>query len=778
MSVWTRLARARHRLERVGNVTAVRVLLFALLALAACWVGLRHAGQMNLYRDAQVLTAYEDAARRTLLRYGEIPLWNPYYCGGMYGLGSPQARFASPTFLLTLLFGTLRAEPLIVFAMMLVGLEGTFRYARSHGGSALGAMVAAPVFALSGHFAFSAALGWTNFMGFELLPWVLLGFRRAAFGEAKGAAIAALSLAWIVGFGGTYAAPMSAPLVAIEVLVALTGLRDDRKRVIAGLGMVTLAGLFSLAASAFRLWPVAETISAAPRIVGGAPGISVMTELRALLLPLDSGGGGDFEDKGTYYVGGFVIVALLFGAIRRDSLPLVVLGYLSLWLGAGYGLKPSLFSLLKALPIYDSLRYPERFMIPFALYVAALTAIGFARIGALARKRPKIGHVAFFLALVTVTGGTYFTVKNHHVALGGRWLAPPPDEVFDRDFHQARGNRWAAAYYPPMNRGSLACWDAYPVPESPLLRADLRDEAYVGVPNDPAMADRVKTTSQSPNRIELDVDLPEPARVHVNENAHPGWRSSEGELVSDHGAIAIDLPAGKRHVSLRFLPRSAAGGALVTVAALVAIALFLRRNARRVETPSALGRAAIPVVLPIVALASVWFLWSEPSASARLQTTQGEDVIALAPPEGATPAGVVFAGGYELVAIKLSTPSPRPGQTVFLELDWRARKPVQKGMGIFMHFDAEPVAKGATEDHLNGDHPTFSGVVDLDHAPEGKIIRDIVELSVPDDAAGKKWKVWVGLWVLKGRGDRIKVLSTGHATVEEDAVLAASFDIP
>lgn len=784
-------ARGRSRVERLFRRAPVRLAFFALLALAACWVGLRHAGQMNMYRDGQVLLSYEESARKSVVEFGQLPLWNPYYCGGMYGLGSPQARFGSPTFLLTLLFGTLRAEPLIVFFMMIVGLEGMFRYARARGAGSLGAALAAPVFALSGNFAFSAALGWTNFLGFELLPWVLLGFRRAANGELRGVVMAALSLAFIVGFGGTYAAPMSVVLVAMEVVSMMTTHWKMRQnsRIVMGLGVCLAAGLLAIGASAFRLWPVAETISSAPRVIGGAPGTAIPTMLQELVLPITSGQNGDFDPPGTYYVGGFVIAALLAGIVRRRSLGLVVSGYLCAWLGAGYGLKPSLFAMLKALPVYESLRYPERFLIPMAIFVAALAAIGITRLSAISRKRPFLGLAGMCFACFALLGGTWPLVRNHQVAMTGRLMVAPPAEVH-RDFHQARGIRWAAAYYPPMSRGSLSCWDAYPVPESPLLRGDLADEAYVGEPGtDTSAIGTVKTTRWTPNRIELDVDLTAPARVFVNQNAHPGWRSSVGTATSERGMLAIDMPAGKQHVVLDFLPRSALGGALASIVALAAAIVLMRmhRKTGPIRDRRALLRVLATSVAPALPIALVLLFWRESAAAhTELKTTAGEDVVVDASPPDSKKAGVVFAGGLELVAVRTSTTSPRPGSTMIIELDWRARPPTQKGMGVFMHIDATPnVPKlddaGAPiddkENHLNGDHPTFSGVIDPDHVPEGKIVRDIVELTVPEDAANKQWKVWMGLWMLKGRGERIKVNGTGSMIVEDDRVLVATFDV-
>ena len=75
--------------------------------------------------------------------------------------------------------------------------------------------------ALSGVFATAPSLGWVNFFSFQLLPWSALGVRRALRGDPWGVVIAAASLGWCVGFGGTYAAPMTARWCAFEVLDTL-----------------------------------------------------------------------------------------------------------------------------------------------------------------------------------------------------------------------------------------------------------------------------------------------------------------------------------------------------------------------------------------------------------------------------------------------------------------------------------------------------------------------------------------------------------------------------
>ena len=246
------LATFSRSLERLTRNPWTRACFFVALAALAVFPYLSTAGAFNAFRDAQVLWLYEDAARRSVLDFFQLPLWNPDFCGGMPALGTPQARFASPTFLLTLLFGTTRAEPVTLFAMVVLALFGAHRLAREHGATHFGATLAAPLFGLMGLFACAPFLGWFGFLGFALLPWLLVGVRQAARGKASGAALVALSTAFIVGFGGTYVAPLSLVACAVEVVLLLLRRRQ--------VDLLTLASAVLLAAglSAFRLWPVWE----------------------------------------------------------------------------------------------------------------------------------------------------------------------------------------------------------------------------------------------------------------------------------------------------------------------------------------------------------------------------------------------------------------------------------------------------------------------------------------------------------------------------------------
>lgn len=751
------LSRARALLLRIATIAPLRLGYFAVLALIATWPLLSNASALNEFRDAHVLAHYEIAARLAVVRFHEVPLWDPYYCGGMYLLGTPQARFVSPTFLLTLLFGEGRSEALSAFAMLIVGLEGTFRYARSRGASARGAFLAAPVFGLSGVFAVAPQLGWINFYGFALLPWIALGLRRSFRGDVRGALIAAGCIAWCAGFGGTYAVPMAALWCVLEVIEALVhrGRPGAARVLVMGLLVASLgAGL-----GAVRLWPVAETLADAPRVVGGTPGSNYPALGRMLFQMLARE-----SIDGQFFIGLLVVPAALLGLSRVRGLALAAYAALWVWLAAGYGVVPSLFAATHALPVYGTLRYPERYLILLALVASVLCARGvtvsLARSRS-ARRRPWVWQTLYLTATFTLAGAVVPLLMQHYKSADMRELAAPPITI-DGPFHQSRGNRWELAYYTAIQRGSLSCWDAYPVPESPLLTGDRAVEEWFDSPRVGQVTERF----WSPNRIDLDVDLTEPARLRVNQNWHRGWRTSRGEVRSDRGLLVVDLPAGKQAVSLTFSPRSASGGLLVSIVSLVGVLILMWRRGSGLLTK--LGIALLPVAALGVALATI----HEPAPPAKeLLAPTGEPIVADTLGEGVIRIDAHFEGGMTLAAAAVDNPEPHPGDTIVLELDWIREPKVDPGLGVFVHIDP------SSGDPLNGDHVELSQTLLIDAAPAGKILRDLLPITLPTDSAKKEWTITVGLWRIQRGGKRVPITEPGNATVEDDQITVARFEV-
>jgi hypothetical protein len=746
--------RGLHALRLSAANTPMRLALFSLLAVVARWPSLKSAAGLNDFRDAHYLYQYEDAARRAVLQFQQLPLWDPYYCGGVYELGSPQARYLSPTFLVTLLFGTTRAEPVIALLMLIVGMEGAYRYARARRVSSLGALCAAPVFGLSGVFAFSLKLGWVHFYGFALTPWVLLGLRLALQGSRAGLVVAAAAIAWMVGFGGTYAAPLTAVFCALECAGVAIRMRRSRKRLVRAALMAAAVVALGAGLGAAKLWPLAETLSAAPRLLEDKPTVSYAQLASHLIGTWESRG------RGEYMVGLLAIPVALVALRRRRALFIAAAFALACWLATGYASTPSAFRFLRHLPIYGMLRYPERFLVLAALMLSVLAALGIHNLTICARRRPWVAW-AQWAAVGLLAVNAWFLIGNHRYQQRHTTLMIAPVEV-QQPFQQARGNRWLAAYYPAMSRGSLSCFDDYDLPQSPLLRGDLQHDEYLL----DTSAGTVERTSWSPNRLELAVELSRPTRVRVNQNYHEGWRANTGEVVNDLGLLAVELPAGRHALTLRFLPRSAVGGIALSAVSLCVLALVWRQRRRwgdTVQSPRHAARLLGWGGAPLAAAVLYALVLRPPRPQPVIVTPTGEAAVVSSLPPGSQPMQVVFENGVRLEGARLSHDTSGAVPRIVVELNFRIPEHVPAGLGVFVHLRA-PDGKNHTMDHVR-----LAAAVPFENAPRNVLIRDIGAWEVIDKPRGE-WVATAGLWMARRDGARVKVTSAGGAEVRDNGV--------
>jgi hypothetical protein len=200
---------------------------------------------------------------------------------------------------------------------------------------------------------------------------------------------------------------------------------------------------------------------------------------------------------------------------------------------------------------------------------------------------------------------------------------------------------------------------------------------------------------------------------------------------------------------------------------------FLAWRARRAPRVNGLrdGLAlALLALAPLVPAVAVAMAVPQQTFTQPAQTPDGRPVVADDLDEGAVRIGARFTDGVVLEAATLSNPDPKPGSDLTLELDWRRGATLDDpGIGVFIHI--EP-SSGSS---MNGDHVLLSGVLDLENAPPDRVLRDVLPLYVPEDAKGKTWKVWVGLWRVRRGGSRVPLADGGHAMTNGDRVLAASY---
>ncbi len=725
------------------------------VACAAHWHALRYAGFANDFRDAQFHQLYEHVAATSLTTHGQVPLWDPYSCGGMYALGNPQIRFASPTLLLSVLFGGIRAQALTACVMTTIGMEGAYRWLRQYGCSASASVIAALVPSLVGHYAVAYFFGWVNFYGFHLVPWVLWGTGEALRGRFRGAIVGAVAATWMIGFGGTYAPLMTAVFALVCILGQFFYRPSLRQRVRETWKLLALLAVFALGLSAFRTLPILDVMRASGRVMAGLPGSSLRT-LAGMTLTHVPPTGDVASPAGLFFVGPVAVIAFgVAGIFSFKRSPRVAIAALTttivmMWLASGYGVRPSLFGMLRALPVYGTLRYPERYVFFAASALALLGAHGLTEVQSW-RSSTKLGVrragwvLSVALSAAIVLGVTHEVVVFQRTT---RALARIvlPESSHDPEFRQARGNRWLSAHFIPINRGSIACGEAYPVPMSTDLRGDLPNEEYLENPN----LGTVRRVAWTPNRINLDADVSEAAYLRVNQNWHPGWRASVGDVVNRNGLIGVHLPPGHHQVTLRFMPWSAVAGSSITA---LTVLLMIGIGRGRVHR---LFSLAIPIALAASLLPA--FAWMPKSAP-----TNPDGTPILGDHHPTIAINATFALPVELVGADLPKARDADNVTRF-DLYWRVTGSVRRSAAIFVHVVPK---KG---DFVTLDREVLGGTFFLADAPRDVVLHDVFGSGTFEPG---HYEVYAGLWD-PSSGERIAVKRGGGS---DNRVFVGAFDL-
>jgi hypothetical protein len=541
--------------------------------------------------------------RKTVVEFGQFPLWNPYYCGGAVHLANPQTYFLSPTFLFIWAFGTPLGIRLTLTVAILLAMDGMRRFLGVLGIGRVGAVIGGTGYAVSGTIAQHLGGGHVGWLGFCVLPYVLHSFHRALVGQRRHILYGGLFLAWIFGHFGGYTFPYSALTLALYGMIWSACQRRLRD------GLVVIAWMltFGLALSSVRLLPILEFMSGHPRI---RPDLDIVSPLEYVEIYLvrhrTRGVPGHpyvWPEYGNYLgLAGAALMALGCWTVARRRRGLRPIAYALLaFLVFQVGNVPGFpWWLLKHLPIFRFMRVPSRFTVLVGLFACALIGIGvdrwlapFAVLGsdratgrATREWTSSTRGVTTIAVAVAVLGLAAAFLVDAATFNSEQWFQtltlPPPQEAVSPAFRQVRGDRHRMYAYPRTNLGTLDCFEEAPLDISPRLGANLPADEYPmaeeaagaagagpGVAGADSRVGTVRRMLWSPNHIVVEADFKRPGLVVVNQNYHPGWRVRGGELVSAGGLLAARVEAGRHTVRFRFLPTSFLVGLGLSVATLI-----------------------------------------------------------------------------------------------------------------------------------------------------------------------------------------------------------------
>jgi len=572
MSGARRLAEAwRAYLTGDCAIAAAGALIFG---VAFGWPVLAHLTTTGLHDDWDFFMLLDWVPYRTVTHFHQLPLWNPYECGGVPMISNPQSRVLTPFFLIHLAFGPAAGIHLEIALHFALVWAGGYFLARTLKLGRLAAAAAATVFPASSWFSLHLAEGHTWALGFAYAPWFLAFLLQAADRKRIGWAVmagGAIAMAFLEGSAHPVIYPV---MLALPVLAALAVI----ERSWWPLGVLAIAGIFGLGFAAPKLLGAIHVLSSYPRPIeyridsefSGLPVILLSPRQYINHVWINHW---PFWESGAY-IGAFAIPALAGLLAGRRAIPWVLAGIFMLLLYAGdHGGSLWPWTLLHHLPVFASARNPSRAIIPFVLAVAVLAGFGFD-----CAQRWMGSWAAAALAIFIVAGAGNCLMID--LPILAQALARP---LVNRDAASTFIQSYRPSYGPfthgmelwdaLQGRGSANCYE-YASFSTAVLGANqlgYRGEQYV------FGAGSVELEKWTPNKLRYRVDAGTPAFLVINQNYDPSWTLAKGRGVVfwEGGLLGVKVPSGRQEIELAYRDREFVWGVVIFLGTVAAAALVL-----------------------------------------------------------------------------------------------------------------------------------------------------------------------------------------------------------
>lgn len=554
------------------------------LALVVWWPMLK-AYPNTPIEDGHYFFHQIEISKAAVRRYHELPLWNPFDCKGIPMWDHPENITASPVFWLTLPFSAGITVIVWNLAHVVVGFFGMWLLCRDD-------------LKLSRAATFVAACAWAYgtvhnqyageheaFVSFYHAPLLLFAWRKAerSWDWAVGTG---LLLAWMVYDGATYPLPLTVVFLGIESVTRLTSM----SRALRIAGAAAVVGAVGLSVGASRILPIQDQFASHDRVMQDDTDHLARAQIWADMYLLRSPHWRARVPNQQYVLGeyqayigwiGFLVfwVGVIAAASESWWLLAVSLALVALMLGHFASWAPWTY-LHAHVPPFKSMRVPARFRLLLALPIAA--HMGYAVDKAPAAIRRAVGMPALASALRVALFGLGVFAAGDSAGLFTEILeyrftdpkpavvTPSPRFYYGGDVHSDFANQ------PRQNHAWLGCRAAwYYNIEAPVWSGD--------VPQARAADDAatVESVSRTHNTFSLTVNASRPAKILLNSAYERGWQSTVGVVVADRQLLALEVPAGRHEIRMRYWPRRLTLGLWISALGLIlALAFLLREDIR------------------------------------------------------------------------------------------------------------------------------------------------------------------------------------------------------
>jgi hypothetical protein len=539
--------------------------------------------------------SYNEIARKTILEYHQIPLWDPYISGGSSFIGDPQSLHLSPLFPLILIFNAIYGMKLQIIAWYIIGMMGMYLLGRHLNMGICARYLMAFAFMLSSIYSVHITQSHPQWHSLPLLPWTFL-FYLKSLKDKRYAIPSAISIALMLFDGSVYLPAYTAItlfLYSITISAKSMLLKKHVREVLNPLVALCAIGLLCISISAVKALPMLEQLSKYPRFTDiNDPDQSIyrgynLERLYYALLGTNQKKyqtelGMSVWDNFGAYLGPIVLLLSLLGIILYGKLewPLIIL--IIFGIVASYGTNQSgmvVWGALHKLPVFSSLRYPSRILLIAFFPLTIFAGYAASKIENKSRLIAAALTVLVFYNLMIVDNPTLreaFTITPRPASPEEfKQITDNPDKIFV----------YSEAYYHVlMNHGVV---DYYGSPRALSSRkSSALSEDSGGYKGETYLEENSGTahiTSFTPNRLIVSVNTTQKDTLLINQDYDSGWKARDKEVYENNGLIAVDVLPEDREVLLFYSPDSFKIGLLITAlsALLIVHTLLQIQNNRK-----------------------------------------------------------------------------------------------------------------------------------------------------------------------------------------------------
>lgn len=563
--------------------------IFILVSLVFSWPvfqNIKNWGKM----DWDEVFFWSAVARDTILKYRQIPLWNPYAQpeGSLVFLAYPNSHFLSPFFLLIITFGVVYGLKLLIPIHLSIGLLGMYYLSRHFKLSGISSYLAAFVYMLNSIFSLHLAEGHFEWLTMAFVPWLILGLLKSVKKPIHTLS-AALAFALIILAGSVDVLS----IIVLFLIILSCFLALQKRSLLIFKRLIFIFGITFLLCSV-KLLPMLEYLSTFSRKTYYS-GKTQPSTLGTILLAHQQadlytktkwyspkmkteygkrlGISHGWHEYGAYTGIAPILLSIvgLFASFKRYW-PWAIAAAMFLLISLGdilWGL--GFWNILHSLSFYQWLQVPSRFILGLIISLSLFAGIGLDKI-----KANKTGKTSILTVILLFVILIDFYIVNIPIWKQAFTVVPPKNIQRNSVFvqkaefdsftykNEMRGGRYLAYL---VNEGILkkVSFDI----DSPqgtvkaVSSPDYKGEAYFA-----GVKGQLKIEYFSPNKIILNLKTKVDDILVLNQAYYRGWqiKAAKSARVSPYkGLISAKVSPGEYKIVFYFLPISFIIGSAVSL---------------------------------------------------------------------------------------------------------------------------------------------------------------------------------------------------------------------